>query len=94
MELLNPELKKNVYDMLDWNSRLNFNLALHPKERIGLKLKKSDIESHEMYVLTRLLKDKLVLFNSSSTSIIKVKNMIKMDCEFMKKFIKFSIDCK
>jgi hypothetical protein len=59
MDILSPNLKKNVYDMLDWNSRLNLNLTLPPKERIGLKFKKIDIQRHEVYVMTRLIKNRL-----------------------------------
>ena len=41
-------LHENIFKNLDWNSRINFNLSLHPRLRMGIRLNKTQIEIHEI----------------------------------------------
>ena len=55
-------LHENIFKNLDWNSRINFNLSLHPRLRMGIRLNKTQIEIHEMYAITTHLTYRFSVF--------------------------------
>jgi hypothetical protein len=54
---------KYLYDYLDWDSRLNLNLALPPAMRVGNHISKENIHAHEKYVIIELFKHKMADFD-------------------------------
>jgi hypothetical protein len=61
--VMNSLIIKQISDYLDWESRVNLNLALPSYKRVGTPIGKDTIYAHEKHVIVELFKAKLADFD-------------------------------
>jgi hypothetical protein len=61
--IMNSLVIKVISGYLDWESRLNLNLALPSYKRVGAPISKENIYAHEKYVIVELFKGKMADFD-------------------------------
>lgn len=62
---------------LDYDSRIQFNLSLPPAERMCRRMRKDDIMSHELCVMTKLVMSQVTFIND--TTHVKKKSLRLID---------------
>jgi hypothetical protein len=80
LQISDDNLRYCIFPLLDWNSRVNFNSVLPNNYRISTKFDMTFINLHECYVISSLIRKKLVRLSQTDPNNYKLEitNLINL----------------